>query len=139
MDNFWRPPRTTAKIIKRTKNEHRMKEYWRRIKKMPLTALLQEWERVRHNVNPYAPIWDGEGYTIPAKKIYGNDKPIEEKKIKILRKCIECQHCTKNTRPTGRYEWICTHPEAEGNVICLSKKTGEMIVKTSPKWCPREE
>lgn len=139
MDNFWKPPRAAVRVINRTKIEHLIKEYWKKIKSLSMLELLEEWDKARQSVNPDCTIWDADGFTLPKRKIYGNDKPEEVKKIKVLRKCTECKYCTKITRPTGRHEWLCMHPETEGNTICLSKKTGEMIVKTSPKWCPREE
>lgn len=132
------------------KKERFMEAYRAKLKKMTPFALLREWDHVRYTLNPDCTVWDSVEYHIPKAKEYDTEKVVEPKKPKIpVFKCNECDYCERTQKETGRYEFFCRHPKVGEGIekhqngydgsICFGRKNGEMILKTSPMWCPKKK
>ena len=109
-----------------------------------LGGLLEEWEKVRKVLNPHCK--ERQQETLEEVPDETNKKEVTYKKVPP--ECRTCEYRKVSFRDGGRKEFICTNPYA-GNYnahpvgeseyfICFSRgDNGEMVIKTSPRWCPR--
>lgn len=129
----------------RKQKERFMEAYRQKIAGMQTVDLLNEWERVRKTLNPDC--IDRKSVSCEASE---ERTEKEEKSPTPLYKCSECEYHEETRRASGRFVHFCRHPEAGERVpeyqpghdgaICFGRGgTGEMIVKTSPRWCPKKK
>ena len=65
----------------------------------------------------------------------------------MIPKCRECENTEFQDMNGSPNRWYCKHPEVREYVSCpadtlickTERYSTEIIIKTSPKWCPRRK
>ena len=126
-----------------SKQKEYMAKYKKRISRMGTVELSDEWEKVRHSLNPNC------------KERQQDDVEVSRESERLFiksdnnYKCSKCKHCRGLMREKAtRYLFYCDHnralflsPEHQKfgkTFICYGKPGGvkEPLVMNSPRWCP---